>query len=166
MGTLYYTGMRRSQLLGLQWGDVDFANQTITLRAETSKNRRQFIVPLPVKIYQLLLAVRAKMLGAGDSYVDGGAPVFNWGLFAPTARARKLEKLTEWQLQRFFTSLRGALGIEISAHRLRHSAGTELMALTRNPKLVQQMLCHTNIQSTMIYVQPEVAEMRELADRR
>ena len=44
--TVARTGMRRSQLIGLRWMDIDSLTQTITLRASTSKTHREYSVPM------------------------------------------------------------------------------------------------------------------------
>ncbi len=44
--TLYYTGIRRRQLIGLQWGDIDFHKKTILLRSRYSKTLREWTIPL------------------------------------------------------------------------------------------------------------------------
>lgn len=43
--TFYYTGMRRNQLCGLIWKDINYKNNTILLRSENSKNNREWYVP-------------------------------------------------------------------------------------------------------------------------
>ncbi len=39
--TLFYTGMRRSQLCGLIWSDMDFQENTLLLRKRHSRNGRE-----------------------------------------------------------------------------------------------------------------------------
>lgn len=73
--TLYFTGMRKRQLIGLRWEDVDFQAMTIKLRAETSKTRREWLVPLPVPLVGNLKLLRLRTIEVRRE-VHGPAQVF------------------------------------------------------------------------------------------
>ncbi|MDR0355567.1 MAG: tyrosine-type recombinase/integrase [Deltaproteobacteria bacterium] len=48
------TGVRRTALLSLEWGDVNLSERTLLVRAATSKNERQYYVPLNDLAYETL----------------------------------------------------------------------------------------------------------------
>lgn len=86
--TLYMTGIRRRQLLGLTWADLDFQAQQITLRSKTSKTRREWSVPMMPAVSEALrgLEVRTRAV-TGEGYFAEGQ-VFNVTLFpASSAQA-------------------------------------------------------------------------------
>jgi integrase len=163
MKTLYFTGMRCSQLLKLIWSDIDFKSMTIRLRSETSKNKREWEIPLPMKLHQPLLEMRRKAMGVTVEAVKAEASVFNYSLFC--ARTKRVWGLTYTQLRKFFTDLHREIGVKISAHRVRHTTASEMMKKTRNPKVVQQQLGHTDLATTMIYVHVDLDDARSLVDQ-
>lgn len=46
INTFYYSGIRRLQLVGLTWKDIDFDSATIHLRATSSKTHREWFIPI------------------------------------------------------------------------------------------------------------------------
>lgn len=52
-----FTGMRRSALLNLQWTDLDFERNIITLRGDVAKKKRTEYIPMNEKAKEILLAV-------------------------------------------------------------------------------------------------------------
>src|SRR5207249_4619525 len=63
------TGRRLSSVLGLRWDDFDFQKRTITWRAELDKKRKTWVVPMPTKAEQALLAFRAAHPAIGSALV-------------------------------------------------------------------------------------------------
>jgi integrase len=51
----YFTGMRRGEVLGLQWTQVDFDQRTITLNPGETKNGEARLLPMAEEVYQTLL---------------------------------------------------------------------------------------------------------------
>lgn len=56
----YWTGCRKSEILGLRWFQVDFLNRQIVLEAAKTKNNEPRIIPLAEELYQALLRLRAE----------------------------------------------------------------------------------------------------------
>jgi integrase len=160
--TLYFTGMRINQLLFLKWADVNFKDLTICLRSETSKSKREWMIPLPMKLYKPLLEVRRRAMGITAEAVTDDASVFNYSLYCGK---KKVWGLTYWQVAKFCKDLKRETGVSISSHRLRHTTASEMMKRTRNPKIVQQQLGHTNLSTTMIYVHVDLTDARNLVDQ-
>jgi integrase len=48
------TGIRRNSLLSLEWGDVNFADRTILVRAATSKSDKEYYVPMSDLVFETL----------------------------------------------------------------------------------------------------------------
>jgi integrase len=136
--TLYYTGMRRRQLIELAWGDIDFGSGTITLRAESSKTRREWTVPIAVELATHLRRLFDETTAVLGHKLDPLGQVFCLPLFVsrefPSGRLQP-DYLTSWfnELQRQLPE--GARGI--SAHRLRHTTATHLVRNQGNLKAVQ-----------------------------
>ncbi len=58
VATLYYTGIRLSQLAGLEWNDIDFDANTILLREKYSKTGVEWSIPLHEDLHEVLLLMQ------------------------------------------------------------------------------------------------------------
>lgn len=160
------TGMRLGEILALKWQDVDLENKRITIRNSVRriKNRNEQseiktktvlvlkepktensgrIIPLPDVAYQEL--VNFKLLQeeekrqAGSSYVDSGF-VFTTKVGTPIEPRNFL---------RTFYRITEKAGLNINFHALRHTFATRLLEANTNPKVVQELLGHSDISTTL-----------------
>ena len=161
--TFYFTGMRKRQLVGLHWEDIDFHGMTIKLRAATSKTRREWLVPLPVPIVGDLELLRRRTVEIrGETH--GTAQVFCLPLFSSRKRNFAAREMNGDNVDSFFQRLRKLLPRghpRISAHRIRHTTATILANRVKNLKIVQEQLGHSSIMTTYGYVHPDLESMRE-----
>jgi integrase len=161
--TLYYTGMRRRQLVSLRWRDIDFDKAEILLRYEGSKTRRQWEIPISEGLMPELLKLRertCKHRGLVDSTKLVDDQVFNVTLFYKRYRGTRM---TSDQLTGFFRRLGEISTVPVSAHRMRHTVATELTRGDRpDVQAVAALLGHTDIRTTLRYVHTDTAQMRRL----
>jgi integrase len=54
----YWTGCRKSEILGLKWSQVDFLNRQTTLEAKSTKNNEPRTIPMSEELYQTILSLR------------------------------------------------------------------------------------------------------------
>jgi integrase len=106
---LMLTGARRSEVLGMSWGDLDLDDKkTWTRRAENSKGKRASTVPLSPPARELLLAIRAEQIR--------NRPVL--GEFVFPSAASKSRHLVE--IKKFWRQVTKAAGLtDIRVHDLR-----------------------------------------------
>jgi integrase len=161
VSVLVSTGMRLGQVRGLNWGDIDFQNKTILLRASSSKTHREWVVPLTTVAYAPLTQLYDQVKRLSSKHVEPEKAVFNVSFFIVRNRREPLERITENQIGRFFRGVREDFHINMSCHRFRHTVGTEMMKRVSNPKIVQTLLGHKSLATTMIYVQVDVETIRE-----
>ena len=151
------TGMRRGELLGLKWQDINLEKGTLQIRRtldyyakigyvesepKTAKGRRNIV--LPSFVIEKLKLHRDQQLEAqaqsGDEWEDLGY-VFT-GLHGGRLNPRYLVKM--------FDRLLKEAGLpHMRFHDLRHSAATLLLSMDVNAKVVQEILGHSNISMTM-----------------
>jgi integrase len=150
------TGMRKGELLSLRWEDVNMDNMSLQVRRTVAKykggyvesepktagSRRKIILPQFVidalkqhRVYQL--EARLKM---GDAWVDSDLLFCNLnGDYYPFAT-----------LDQQFKALLKKAGLPpIRFHDLRHSAATLLLTMEVHPKVVQELLGHSQIRMTL-----------------
>ena len=143
--TAAFTGLRRGELLALRWRDVDFAGNTIRVRASyadgaltTPKSGKVRSVPMAPEVATALakLGQRGRstddddlvFLGELGGYVDGSALRRRYDVAVKAAGLRPL---------RF--------------HDLRHTFGTRMIAKA-DIRRVQEWMGHADIQTTMKYL--------------
>ena len=163
--TLFYTGMRRRQLCQLKWRDVDLEQKTINLRAESSKNRRNWEIPIAELLIPHLVKLKQLTVNEVPNEADiNHLFVFDIKLFCDDYPSCTDGFLTVRALSNFFYRLRAGTGVDISPHKLRHTMATSLARLGLYKEL-QVLLGHTNIQTTMRYVHPDLESLRMMTDR-
>ncbi|EKN4037873.1 tyrosine-type recombinase/integrase [Yersinia enterocolitica] len=156
--TLRYTGMRQNQLLHIRLGDVNLEEHWISLRAEGSKNHKEYRVPiagvLRPRLEQLLVAAVARRANQEDqlfnvSRFNGRKDVVTDNMDYPPLRA-------------FFRRLSVKCHCTISPHRFRHTIATEMMkSPDRNLKSVQALLGHSSVAVTLEYVEGDINSIRQ-----
>jgi len=160
------TGLRESEILGLHWRDVDLEAGTLTVRSAlvrvTGEGLKDFdpkstasaaTIPLAPAVIGSLRAQRARQLelrfrAGTDAWQETGY-VFTTELGTPISASNLL--------RRSFYPLCASAGIPtrpgLRFHDLRHSCGSLLIAEGVKPKLVQAILRHSKLSTTMdLYV--------------
>lgn len=162
--TFYYTGMRLRQLVGLKWRDIDWINGSIRLRAETSKTRREWEVPVPESLQPDLLELRRRTIEiVGKDIADRQVfclPIFSERVFKHTV-------MTPERVMSFFNRFHMKAAelideaVRMTAHKIRHTTATQLLRGNKSSlKVVQELLGHSSPYTTMQYVHPDLEDMR------
>ena len=150
--TLYATGARISEAVGLAVDDVDLPDRTVLLAGKGGKQRR---VPLG--------SFAARALEAYVVQVRPGLVVLGAGtpqLFL-NARGGPLSRQSAWLVLRAAAE-RAGLATGISPHTLRHSFATHLMDGGADVRVVQELLGHSSVTTTQIYTLVTVDRLREV----
>ncbi len=165
--TFYYTAMRRAQLVGLKWGDLNYVKRTIRLASATSKTRRAWDIPLDDRLLTGFSVLKTKTESVLGSAVLPEAQIFNITLFNHRYRTRAL---TADQLTQRLKQLANMTGIPVGAHRLRHTHASQSVnnlilssgVVPATIKAIQHQLGHTNLSTTLQYVEPNIAQQRNV----
>lgn len=162
MRFLFFSGVRRRQLVGLTWGDLDFKRMTILLRAEHSKTKREWTIPLAPALLPFLAELKEKtevvMQERYNRRTRRSDQLFNCSLFSPYYRS---DSTSVENVSQVFRRIREKTGFKISAHKFRHTFATKL-AKEGDLKELQHILGHTNLSTTMSYVEADVSRMRNM----
>ncbi len=135
---LYATGMRVSELVNLQTGDLNFEGAFVRCKGKGSKER---LVPVGRRALQLCKAYiekdRSKIKSpAGELFLGRGG--------------RKLNRIGVWQMIKKYAKAAG-IQKEITPHTFRHSFATHLLERGADLRVVQELLGHSDISTTQIY---------------
>lgn len=157
--TFVHTGIRLNALLCLRLADVDLQKRTLLIRGDTEKTHREFMVPATAKLYAHLQQLVNRAVAAGFQAED---QLFNVNRFSPHYK-RLTMNLN--QVEATFTKISEKIGTKLTPHRCRHTLATELMRRPeRDIHLAMKVLNHTNISTTMGYIEPDQEQMRELLE--
>jgi integrase/recombinase XerD len=155
---LYGSGLRISEVLGLEIGDVNLTAGFVLARG---KGRKERLVPLSEPCREAL-----------REWLDDGRPAM-LAVRRPPARGGRRDPLfvtargTILTRQGFFKNLQG-YGIQagvvkrVSPHKLRHSFATHLVEGGADLRSVQEMLGHADIGTTEIYTHVSRKHLREV----
>ena len=161
---MFHTGMRQNQLLSLKWRDIDFDKQDLFLSLEGSKTHREWTIPLPKGCTPALLYLKEMTQRKLGPVEIADHPVFRLQLFNDNFSGFGL---TNHQLEGFFKKLSKIAGQRISSHRLRHTMASMLAQSGESPDLksLQYILGHTDIRTTMEYIEPNKAHLEKVLNQ-
>jgi len=157
----YYTGIRLNALLHIRYKDIDWNNQMILIRGETEKTHREFSVPimegLAPHISKILKAAKTIGFTANDQ-------LFNVNRFS---RHYHGKEMNIDQVEAMYRKLTNKISVRMTPHRFRHTIATDLMKQPeRNIHLTKSLLNHSNIATTMGYIETDHAHMRTVLHER
>ncbi|MFJ7203253.1 tyrosine-type recombinase/integrase [Streptomyces sp. NPDC098789] len=161
-------GLRRGEVLGLRWQDIDLERRTLTVRnqiqrvqkelyADSTKNRRSRVIPIPLMTVAPLrwqrLRQAAQREAAGEDWQENDY-VFT------TRSGRPVEPRN---ISRSFERIGDGAGLpRIRLHDARHGCATLLFAAGVPARVVMEILGHSQIAVTMnIYTHVSEETRRE-----
>jgi integrase/recombinase XerC len=148
--TLYSAGLRVSELVGLNDGDLDFEQGIVRVRG---KGRKERIAPLGSYAARALGRwLKVRKLSAKEP-TGRQAPVFV-NRFGSRLTGRSVGRMLEKHLQH------AGLDDRTSPHTLRHSFATHLLDRGADIRSVQELLGHKSLETTQIYTHVSTSNLR------
>ena len=148
----YASGLRVSEIIGLDVEDIDFTVGSVRCLGKGSKER--------------MVPVHRIALDSIDRYVRGGRTTFkkqeSKALFL-NRRGTRLTRQGFWGIVKKYAKLIG-LENSITPHTLRHSFATHLLEGGASIRHVQELLGHASISTTQIYTHLTVEFVRDQYD--
>jgi len=153
--TLYATGLRVSELVGLKLSQVSLDMGVVRVLGKGNKER---LVPLGEEAIDWLkrycTTARAEL--GGDAKAEA---VF------VTARRAPMTRQAFWQLIKRHASTAGIARTALSPHTLRHAFATHLLNHGADLRVVQLLLGHSDITTTTIYTHVARERLKQLHHR-
>jgi len=144
--TLYGTGVRISELVGMSIGDVDLHDGLVRVLGKGSKER---IVPIG-RHAAVALTEWTAAAGRGAMEPDRWARREDADAVFLNHRGGRLSRQGAWGVVRKHGQSVG-LGSELTPHVLRHSCATHMLDHGADIRTVQELLGHASISTTQIY---------------
>ena len=136
---LYATGIRVSELIGLDVGDVNLAGGFIRCRSKT----RERIIPLyrtAIKaLRDYITDIRPRIISGPDEQA----------LFV-NMNGERMSRQGFWKIIKYYQE-KAEINKDITPHTLRHSFAVHLLENGADLRSIQEMLGHADISSTQIY---------------
>jgi len=139
LAMLYSTGMRREELLNLRLVDID--RDRMIIRIVHGKGNKSRDVLLANKTLELLVLYYKSTYQKPTTYVFEGA-----GQPGQPYSATSVSKIVKR------AKLKAGIQKYISPHSLRHAFATHMLEQGANLKLIQKLLGHRSMSSTMVYL--------------
>ena len=150
--TLYSSGLRISELVGLSLDNVDFIGGVLKV---FGKGRKERLAPIGDKA---LKAIRAYLERRGNSRSSDKKAVF-LNKSGTRLTDRSVRRIVEKYIR--LTSLKQS----ISPHTLRHSFATHLLNRGADLRSVQELLGHMNLSTTQIYTHVSAERLKNVYDK-
>jgi integrase/recombinase XerC len=153
--TLYSSGVRVSELEGLNVFDVDVKRCLIRVVGKGNKER---IVPIGTKAIAAIKAYRKRLQKEAGIGEEDNTPLFlnkNHGRLTSRSIARILDK----------TARECGLLIPVSPHALRHTFATHMLDAGADLRVVQELLGHKSLSTTQKYTHVSIDRLMETYDK-
>jgi integrase/recombinase XerC len=151
--TLYSTGMRVSELVGLNMDDVDFLGEVVHIRGKGKKERIAPISSSALQVIQHYMEYRNKRAQSNSNFDSKVLFVNKHGKRLSTRSVRrKMDKYLK------MAGLDGA----ISPHTLRHSFATHMLNNGADLRSVQELLGHQSLSTTQVYTHLTTGKLKEV----
>lgn len=153
--TLYGSGIRVSELTGLNLFDVDFASACLRI---SGKGGRQRIVPVGSQALDRIRRYRERLHAQTGIDIVADGPLFlnkNKGRLSSRSVARILDGLVR----------QCSLAVPISPHGIRHSFATHMLDAGADLRTVQELLGHQSLSTTQKYTHVSIDRLMAAYDR-
>ena len=150
----YSTGVRLSELRGLDRRDVDLVSQQVKVKG---KGRKERIVPLGDHAQLAMRNYEARR----DALVRALGPKADRGAYFLSGTGKRLSVRG---IQNAMSAMLDAVSEDagLSTHSLRHSFATHLLDAGADLRAVQELLGHASISTTQIYTHTSVERLKEV----
>ena len=151
---LYASGMRVSELVSLNLGDVNTKDNYVRCFGKGNKERLIPIYPQAAQVVEeYILEVRPRLARSGAEPA----------LFL-NQRGDRLTRQGLWQILKEYAAAAG-LDKQVTPHTLRHSFATHMLSGGADLRSVQELLGHANISTTQIYTHLTSEHIRHTYDK-
>ncbi|OWT75076.1 tyrosine recombinase XerC [Achromobacter sp. HZ28] len=165
---LYSSGLRLSELTGLDWryernadhestSWLNLDEHEVMVLGKGGKRRSVPVGAAALDALRAWLAVRARLLGPGSGPADVAA------LFLGERGRRITPRVVQRQLEKVAQA--SGLPVHVHPHVLRHSFASHVLQSAQDLRAVQEMLGHANISTTQVYTRLDFQHLAKVYDQ-
>lgn len=159
VAVLYDTGIRVSELVGIDLTDIDFSRCRISVRRKGGDITLTYFSNETADFLNAYLDDRAKFVDKKEQ-----------ALFVSFVGKNKGHRLSVRSIEIMIKKYAVAAGVsnadKMTPHKLRHTCGMALLKATGNIALVQAQLAHKSITSTTVYAQADDSDLENIRNLR
>lgn len=149
---LYASGLRVSELVGLDWGDIDLASRVVRVDGKGGKER---MVPCGRPAIE---ALRAWLAQWEQTRAEAGASSNEEPVFLNARGTR----LTDRSVRRILDAAVARAGVAggVHPHTLRHTFATHMLEAGADLRAIQELLGHTSLGTTQRYTHVDLERLQ------
>ncbi len=148
----YSSGLRLSELTGLDLDALDLADATVRVLGKGDKERILPVGRHAVEALRAWLSVRVELAAPGETAV-----------FVSTRGLRLSPRSVQARVKHW--ARKQGLDVRVYPHLLRHSFATHLLESSHDLRGVQELLGHANISTTQVYTHLDFQHLAQIYDR-
>lgn len=163
-----FTGIRRGELIGLQWGDIDFVNKTISIRRNVTYTTLSGIsVNSPKTANSIRVIPITDMLSKRlNDLKNSTLSVKNNQYLFHSIESEFKPRYPDTVTKRIKLFMKNNGLPDMSPHDLRHTCATMMLNSGADIKSIQDILGHTNSSTTLnFYVSSDLSRMKSAANK-
>ncbi len=149
---IYSSGLRLSELTGLQLGSLDLADAVVTVTGKGNKTRKIPTGKKAITAIQHWLKIRNEFAAEDEQ-----------ALFVSQRGTRISPRSVQLRLQQW--AVRQGLVTHVNPHMLRHSFATHILESSSDLRAVQELLGHADISTTQIYTHLDFEHLANVYDK-
>ncbi len=149
---MYSSGLRLSELVSVNLGEIDFDDASLEVTGKGAKTRRLPVGRQALKALRRWLDVRAKLAAPDEP-----------ALFVGRRGKRLGRRAVQQRLHRW--ALRTGAPRDLHPHLLRHSFASHLLESSGDLRAVQELLGHADISTTQIYTHLDFQHLAQVYDQ-
>ena len=152
MELMYSSGLRLSELVGINLQDIKLSEKEIMITGKGSKQRLLPITKKAVETIKQWLKIRSEFTTSGEK-----------ALFLSKQKRRISARSVQMRMEKW--GLQQSLPSHVNPHKLRHSFATHLLESSGNLRAVQTLLGHADLATTQIYTHLDFQHLAEVYDK-
>jgi integrase/recombinase XerC len=149
----YSTGMRLSELVGLDLDDLDLVSDQVRVRG---KGRKERILP----VGRLAVTALRNYYLRRDEVLSGSKSPERRAAFLSERGRRLTPRAVQLAVRRLLDAV--SEGQKVTTHSLRHSFATHLLDAGADLRAVQELLGHASLSTTQIYTHTSVERLKQV----
>ncbi|MBL6667025.1 tyrosine-type recombinase/integrase [Flavobacteriaceae bacterium] len=146
---LYFTGIRRQELIDLEMTSVDFETHMIKVLGKRNKERIIPLLPEAISVLKTYIAYKDKLPVSPSSY-----------FFHSSTGLKLTEGFVYQTVNHYFSMV--STKVKKSPHMLRHSFATHLLNNGADLNSVKELLGHESIAATQVYTHSSLKKIQEI----